>query len=93
MKFEPQPCTARRIPAERLLVVEYLEALPGAGGRGNVDRGETDAGHDLHDEEDERSAAENVPPARRVARDAVTGDLGERLAETQALVEPVGERA
>ena len=82
-----------QVPAERLLVVQHLEALPGAGGRGHVDRRQADAGDHLDHEQDERSAAEDIPPARGLARDAVPGHLGERRADSEPLIEPLAELA
>ena len=56
-------------PAERLLVVEALEAAPRLVGRRHVDERQADAGHDLQDEQRPALALPNTyAPARGVAR-------------------------
>ena len=53
--------------AERRLLGDEPEALVGVAGRRDVGGGERDPGDDLHDEGEERRAAEDVhpPPAAR----------------------------
>ena len=78
-------------PAERLLVVEGLQAVPGLVGRRHVDEREADAGDDLEHEERQRGAAEDVPPARRAARhaDASAAVADRRAPSCSRCVEPV----
>ena len=47
MKFEPQPCIARRNQPSGSCMVQHLQAVPGLARRGNIDDGQQDAGDDL----------------------------------------------
>ena len=80
---------AAQEPSQGDTVVEILQAVPGFACRGNIDQRQHDAGENLEDEESQSSAAEDVPPARRFARDFVRGRLADRTADLKPLLEPV----
>ncbi len=79
-------------PAERLVVIQVQQAVICLGGRRHVDQGEADAGEDLNDEEGERRAAENVPPAHwpgHLPGDGVPHHRQQSGTQAQPGVEPV----
>ena len=47
MKFEPQPCIARRNHPKGKLLVQHLQTIPRLTGRRNIHEGEQNAGGDL----------------------------------------------
>ena len=69
-------------------MIEVLQAVPGLGGGRYVDEREHDAGEDLEDEDRERRAAEDVPPACRPRRHLVFRHVTDRASDLQPLVEP-----
>src|SRR5436190_24144744 len=76
---------------ERRVVADELERVVCAVRRGHVRHREAYAGDDLHDEDRERRAAEDVPPADaslELARDRMTQDRHDRVLELEALTEP-----
>jgi len=81
------------VPAERLLVVEGLEALEGLVRRGHVDEGETDAGDDLEHEKNHARGPEDVPPARGATGHGVGRGFVDGRAHLEALVQPRPDRA
>ena len=76
-------------PSQGDAVVEELQAVPGFGGRRNIDQRQHDAGEDLENEERQRGAAEDVPPARRLARNGMRHRVADGAADLQPLLEPV----
>src|SRR5262249_32809956 len=78
-------------PSEGHVLVEGLQAAPGFPGGRRVDEREEDPGHELLDEDDERGAAEHVPPARGVARHRVLGRFADGGGELQPGVEPLAD--
>ena len=75
-------------PAESYIVVQRLETAPSFTAGWNVNHGEEKSRDDLQNEDGERSAAEDVPPTRRVARHAMLRDFANGSSELQAPVEP-----
>ena len=75
-------------PAQRNLVIENVEAVPGFARRGNINQSQQNTGEDLQKEQRERGAAEDVPPARRVARHRMQHGVLHRRFELQAPLEP-----
>ena len=63
-----------QIPSERLMVVQINQAVPGTVGGRRIDSREADASDYLQDKDDERGAAEDVPPTRGAARDEMLAD-------------------
>src|SRR5262249_14307783 len=80
-------------PAGGRVVIERLQAIPGASGRRDVGESEADAGDDLQQEQHERDAAEDVQPARGRARRAAPAHLADRSGQLQAAVDPGADRA
>src|SRR5262249_45354310 len=80
-------------PAERLLVIQILQARPRLRGRRDVHERQTDSSYHLDDETEQRAAPEDVEPAVRAGWNLVTGRRVEEPADLQAILEPVsGDR-
>ncbi len=77
-------------PTERLLVVQIEQALIRSIRRRNVNQSQPDAGQDLHHQQGERSAAEDIPPAER-PRDLFGNRMGQHRHQRGAHVEPLVE--
>src|SRR5262249_25355189 len=78
-------------PSEGHVVVEGLQAAPRFPCGGRVDEREEDPSHELLEEDDERGAAEHVPPARGVLRHRVLGRFPDRRGELQPGGEPLAD--
>ncbi len=80
-------------PAERNLVIQNVEAVPRFARRRNVNQRQQNAGKDLQKEQREGGAAEDIPPACRVARHRVQSRFLHRPFKLQAQLEPVVDAA
>ena len=80
-------------PSQRDVVIQILQAVPGFGGGGHIDQRQHDAGDHLQDEDGQRGAAEDVPPARRLARHRMRHRIADRAADLQPPLEPVADAA
>ncbi len=76
-------------PSQRDAVIQVLQAVPGFSGGWHVDQRQHDAGEDLDDEDGERSAAEDIEPARRLGRHRMLHGRAHEWRDLQALLEPV----
>ncbi len=74
-------------------VIQKLKAVPCLGGAGNVDQRQHDAGKNLENENGQGSAAEDVEPARRLARHWMFGSVADGSADLQPLLKPVADSA
>ena len=79
-------------PAERDLMVQRLQAAPRLVGGWHVHHREENAGRELQAEDDQRGAAEDVPPAGRVARHRMFRGVADRRRQLQAVIDPFGNR-
>ena len=78
-------------PAERMVVVQIQQAFVGLVRGGHEDERQTDTREDLDDEECQRSAAEDVPPAERpsqLLRNGMLHQGNKAVAHAQPRVEP-----
>jgi len=83
-------------PAERLLVVEEEKALVRLVGGGHIDQRRADTGDDLNQNESQRGAPEDVPPAHRSSgrlRNGMSQHRPQALAQAEAGLEPCTNRA
>ena len=75
-------------PAERDLVIENVQAVPRLARRGDIDQSQQNAGEDLQEEQRERRAAKDVPPACGLARNLVQHGVLDRAFELKAALKP-----
>src|SRR5438093_13300605 len=78
-------------PAQRLLIIQILQTGIRLVGRGHVDEGQTDAGHDLNDKTEERTAAEDIKPTAGTGRYRVACGRDEQLTHMESLIDPEGD--
>ena len=79
------------VPTEGNGMIERLQAVPRFSCGRHVNHCEQNAGHNLHDEDDERGAAENVKPAGGVAWHGMFGGFANGGRKLQARIEPVAD--
>jgi len=77
-------------PSECDVMIEGLEAAPRLAGRGHIGQSQQNAGDELETKDDQRCAAEYVPPARGVARNRMFRCLADGRGELQTLGPGVG---
>ncbi len=75
-------------PSQRDLVIQSLQAVPGFSRRGHIDQSQENAGYDLKDENRQRRAAEDIPPARGLARHRMLHHLPDWPPKLKALIKP-----
>jgi hypothetical protein len=78
------------IPAEGLIKIQILQSGISLISGGHVDKGQTDAGHDLEHETKQRAATENIKPAPCAGGHRVACGRFEELADMQPIVNPKG---
>ena len=76
-------------PAQRNIVVEELEAVPRLARGRRVNQRKQNAGHDLQHEQHRGGAAKDIPPACAAGRNGMRRRVHGRLAEAEAMLEPV----
>src|SRR5262245_17025991 len=76
------------IPAEGLIKIQILQTGVSLIGGGHVDKGQTDASHDLEDKTKQGAAAENIKPTACTCRHCVACGGFEELADMQSVINP-----
>src|SRR5215475_2107282 len=76
------------IPAEGLIKIQILQTGVSLIGGGHVDKGQTDASHDLEDKTKQGAAAENIKPTACTCRHCVTCSRFEELTDMQSVINP-----
>src|SRR5262249_42012021 len=76
------------IPAQGLLKIQILKAGVSLIGGGHVDKGETDAGHNLEYKTHQGAATEDIKPTSCAGRHCVTCGGFEELADMQSVINP-----
>src|SRR3974390_481207 len=82
---------AAQKPSQSDTVIEILQAVPGLRCRGHVNNGQQDAGEDLQNKDRERSAPEDIPPAGRLAGNAVPHRLADRWTDLEPRSKPIAD--
>src|SRR3989442_15728765 len=78
-------------PAQRLLIIQVLQAGVRLVGRGNVDEGQANAGHDLQEKTEQRATAEDIKPTAGAGRYRVACGRDEQLTHMESLIDPEGD--
>src|SRR5262249_16643050 len=76
------------IPAEGLIKIQILQTGVSLISGGHIDKGQTDAGHDLEDKTKQVTAAEDIKPTTCTCRHCVTCGRLEDLADMQSVINP-----
>src|SRR5262245_30945501 len=76
------------IPAEGLIKIQILQTGVSLISGGHIDKGQTDAGHDLEDKTKQGTAAEDIKPTACTCRHCVTCGRFEELANMQSVINP-----
>src|SRR5215813_5438757 len=79
------------IPAEGLLKIQILQTGVSLIGGGHVNKGQTDAGHDLEHKTKQGAAAEDIKPTPCTCRHCVTCSRFEELTDMQSVINPKGD--
>ena len=79
------------IPAEGLMIIQILQTGVRLIGGGHVDKSQTDAGHDLEHETQQRAATENIKPTACAGGHRVACGRFEELADMQSVINPKGD--
>src|SRR5262249_40256247 len=78
------------IPAQGLPKIQILKAGVSLIGGGHIDKGQTDAGHDLEDKTKQGAATEDIKPTACTCRHCVACGGFEELADMQSVINPKG---
>src|SRR5262245_2868333 len=76
------------IPAQGLIKIQILQTGVSLISGGHVDKGQTDASHDLEDKTKQGATAENIKPTACTCRHCVTCGGFEELADMQSVINP-----
>src|SRR5262245_47822609 len=76
------------IPAEGLIKIQILQTGVSLIGGGHVDKGQTDASHDLEDKTKQGATAENIKPTACTGGHSMTCRRFEELADVQSVIDP-----
>src|SRR5262245_15253486 len=77
-----------KIPAEALLKIQILKAGVSLISGGHIEKGQTDAGHDLEHKTKQGAATEDIKPTACTCRHCVTCGRFEELANMQSVINP-----
>src|SRR6267378_2375171 len=72
-------------------MIEGLEAIPCFSRRRHINQRKQYAGNNLEHETSKRGAAENIEPARSLARNRMRGGLANWCAKLQPQIEPLAD--
>jgi hypothetical protein len=78
-------------PPKGHFVVQGLQTIPGFCCGRHVDERQENSGRKLQQKDDQRSTAEHVPPARRVARHRMFHHVANRRRQLEAQIEPFAD--
>jgi hypothetical protein len=79
---------ARMNQPSAILMIQGLQAAPGFAGRRHINKSQQNSRDQLQEKHGERSAAEDIEPACRVARHGMLDGFANGRSELQAVVEP-----
>src|ERR1700751_3429502 len=80
---------AAQKPAQRQLMIQYLQARPCGTGRWYVNERQQNTGDDLQQQQHKTCTAEDVPPARSLARDRMLCGLLDEALELHTALYPI----
>ncbi len=78
-------------PSQGDAVIQILQAVPSLAGRRHIDQRQHDPGEYLQDENRQRGAAEDIPPASRLPGHPMRRRVADRPSDLQALIKPVSD--